>query len=220
MKRLSIRQAILDLIDETDESVGRYPNKLLKWAKYIEKSIGSARGYKSKTLLVTVTGSVIILPSDCYRVLKLYLGDHTAESNLMYKDSSLTTLQIDEVTDENEIYWISEDTTCLDHVFWEEVGDEIHLTSEYDGTELTMLYQYNETDANGDWLVNESHIDAIKKYLMYQLAKIERWKQFKSEKLLRSSHQLMVKDLERDYNIAIRNARALDGEMSEYEKAF
>ena len=218
MKKVSIRQAILDLIDETDDQAGRYPNKLLKWAKYIEKSIGSARGYKTKAVLIDVTGSIIILPSDCYKAITLFIGDHTSDVALEYQGLNVTALEIDKRTDEIELYWTSEDTNFVSHALWEEVGDEIHLTRDYTGSQMTLLYQYNEIDINGDWLVNESHIEAIKKYMMYQLAKIERWKYFKSEKLLRNSHQLMVKDLERDYNIAIRNARALDGEMSEYEK--
>ena len=87
MKKKSIIQPILDAIDETDGSIARHMNQLIKWAKYIEKEIGSLNGYAFKSELFTVIGSSIILPSDCYRVHKLFLGDFTETANLRYLDS-------------------------------------------------------------------------------------------------------------------------------------
>lgn len=218
MKRVSIRQAMLDAIDQTDPSLGRYPNKLLKWAKYIEREIGSFNGYKFKSVLYTVTGSIITLPDDCYRVKCILRGDWVDIANAHYRDISTLPIVIDEVSDDLIYAWMPEETTYINPMAWEEIGDTLHLINEYNDTEITLVYQYIETDADGFWMVNESHLDAIMKYLIYNIAKIERWKVFKSEKMLRSGHQIMVKDLERDYNIAIRHARAEDGHETEFER--
>lgn len=218
MKRVSIRQAMLDAIDQTDPSLGRYPNKLLKWAKYIEREIGSLNGYKFKSVLYTVTGSIITLPDDCYRVKCILRGDCVDIANAHYRDISTLPIVIDEVSDDLIYAWMPEETTYINPMAWEEIGDTLHLINEYNDTEITLVYQYIETDADGFWMVNESHLDAIMKYLIYNIAKIERWKVFKSEKMLRSGHQIMVKDLERDYNIAVRHARAEDGRETEFER--
>lgn len=218
MKRVSIRQAMLDAIDQTGPSLGRYPNKLLKWAKYIEREIGSLNGYKFKSVLYTVTGSIITLPDDCYRVKCILRGDWVDIANAHYRDISTLPIVIDEVSDDLIYAWMPEETTYINPMAWEEIGDTLHLINEYNDTEITLVYQYIETDADGFWMVNESHLDAIMKYLIYNIAKIERWKVFKSEKMLRSGHQIMVKDLERDYNIAIRHARAEDGRETEFER--
>lgn len=218
MKRVSIRQAMLDAIDQTDPSLGRYPNKLLKWAKYIEREIGSLNGYKFKSVLYTVTGSIITLPDDCYRVKCILRGDWVDIANAHYRDISTLPIVIDEVSDDLIYAWMPEETTYINPMAWEEIGDTLHLINEYNDTEITLVYQYIETDADGFWMVNKSHLDAIMKYLIYNIAKIERWKVFKSEKMLRSGHQIMVKDLERDYNIAIRHARAEDGHETEFER--
>jgi len=219
MKRVTIRQAILDAIDQSDEFIGRYPNQLLKWAKYIEKEIGSLNGYKFKSKAFTITGTILDLPDDCYRVIAVLRGNWENETNAHYRQIGDMPIVIDEVSDEISYVWMPENTTQVMRQFWEEIGDQLQLVNEFDGQELTLVYQYIETDENGFWLINESHLDAITKFLLYKIAYKFRWKIFKSDKLLRPGHQMMVKDLERDYNIAIRHARAEDGRESEFERA-
>lgn len=219
MKRATIRQSILDAIDQTDEQIGRYPNKLLKWAKYIEREIGSLNGYKVKSQLFTVDGSYITLPDDCFKVVALFQGDWTDVENAQYRDVSDLPMKIDEITDDLIYAWMPEEAVYINPMAYEEIGDELHLINEYNDTEITLIYQYIETDEDGFWMVNESHLDAITKYLIYRIAYTLRWKVFKSEKMLRSGHIMMVKDLERDYNIAVRHARAEDGRESEFERA-
>ena len=218
MKRVPIRQAILDAIDQSDEFIGRYPNQLLKWAKYIEKEIGSLNGYPFKAKTFTITGTILDLPDDCYRVIAVIQGNYEDQTNAHYLQLGNLPYQIDEVSDEISYVWAPENTTYVQSHFWEEIGDQLQLVREFEDQELTLVYQYIETDANGFWIVNESHLDAITKFILFKIAMKYRWKIFKSEKLLRSGHQMMVKDLERDYNIAIRHARAEDGKESEFDR--
>lgn len=218
MKKVSIRQGILDAIDDTDEQMGRYPNLLLKWAKYIEKSIGSANGYSVKNKLYTITGSMLTLPDDCYMVVGVIPGDVSDVLNIQYRDLRNPIVQIDEVTSEITYVWAPENTTWVNPMLWEEIGNELHLISEYNETVMTLVYKFIQTDDKGFWLVNESHIEAIKKYIIYMMAYKFRWKIFKSDKLLRPGHVDTLKSLERDYNIAVRSARAEDGRESEFER--
>lgn len=218
MKKVSIRQAILDAIDDTDEQMGRYPNLLLKWAKYIEKSIGSANGYPVKSKLYTITGCMLTLPDDCYKVVGVIPGDVTDVLNIQYRDLRNPIVQIDEVTSDITYVWAPENITWVNPMLWEEIGDELNLIAEYNETEMTLVYKYIDTDDKGFWLVNESHIEAIKKYIIYMMAYKFRWRIFKSDKLLRPGHSETLKSLERDYNIAVRSARAEDGRESEFER--
>lgn len=218
MKKVSIRQSILDAIGDTDEQMGRYPNQLLKWAKYIEKEIGSALGYPIKNELQTITGYYFTLPADCYMVIGVIPGDHSEELNIQYRNLKNPLINIDEVSTEITYVWIPENTTWISQAFWEEIGDELHLIKEYEGQLMTLVYKYIPTDDKGFWFVNESHIDAIKKYLIYMMAYKFRWKMFKSDKLLRQGHIETLNELKRDYNIAVRSARAEDGKESEFER--
>lgn len=218
MKKVSIRQAILDAIGDTDEQMGRYPNQLLKWAQYIEKEIGSALGYPIKNELQTITGCYLTLPADCYKVIGVIPGDHSEELNIQYRDLKNPLVNIDEVSAEITYVWIPENSIWINQTFWEEIGDELHLIKEYEDQLMTLVYKYIPIDLKGYWLVNESHIDAIKKYLIYMMAYKFRWKMFKSDKLLRQGHIETLRDLKNDYNIAVRSARAEDGRESEFER--
>lgn len=218
MKKVPIRQAILDAIDQSDEQIGRYPNQLLKWGKYIEKEIGSLNGYPFKSKMFTVTGTMLDLPDDCYRVVCVLRGDWEEETNAHYLNIADIPIMVDEITEDISYVWMPLGSTYIQSQFWEEIGDQLQLINEFDADDLTLIYQYIPTDENGFWLVNESHLDAITKFLLYKIACKYRWRVFKSEKLLRSGHMVMVKELERDYNIAVRHARAEDGKESEFER--
>lgn len=216
MKKQSIIQPILDAIDETDGTIGKHMNQLIKWAKYCEKSIGSLNGYPFKTAFFTVTGSAITLPSDCYRVRALFLGNQTDTLNLRYTDPGSSVINVDNISDDTDLEYVWENLSSkpINKVLWEEVGDILSLADQFETTEMTVLYQYIQTDEKGYWLVNDSHVEAIKRYLIYMISKKFLFKNFKSSKLTRNNDMLLVNEYKRDYNIAIRNARAEDGKES------
>lgn len=214
MKKVSIRQAILDAIDESEDQIARHMNTLLKWAKYCEKSIGSANGYPYKSVLLTVSESHIDTPIDCYKVIAVLPGDYTSEFNLQYAKLSTVTINVENISDDTDLeyVWGNLSTTRISEVLWEEVGDRVNIVDQYNDCDVTMVYQYIETDDKGYWLVNETHIDAIMKFIIYKYAKKFTFKNFKSSKLTRNTDLVMMNEFKKDYSHAIRNARALDGE--------
>jgi hypothetical protein len=225
MKRVSIRSGFTDAIESSDDSLGRFPVQMMKWAKYIEKEIGSVKGHKVKAVTVTVTGCYINLPPDCYQVLGVFPGDYEDECNIQYRDITSPLIQED-VIEGVDVYgrdltylWVPMNTTWIKALAWEEVADQLHMIQKYDNQEMTLVYNYIETDQKGYWIVNESHIDAISKYIQFKFAKKFRWKMFKSDKLLRQGHMITLKDLEKDYNTAVRHARAEDGKEDPHEQA-
>jgi hypothetical protein len=217
MKKISIIQPILDAIDETDESISRHMNQLIKWAKYCESSIGSLNGYPFKAGLFTVEGAIVKLPDDCYRVMKVFAGDHADLVNLRYLDAQSRKLWVENISDISDVEYVWQDLngSAINKMLWEVVGDQLQMTDDYDGNDITMLYQYIQTDLKGYWLVNESHINAIKHYLIYQIAKKYQFANFKNSKLTRQADMAMVAEYKRNYNIAIRDARAQDQPESE-----
>ena len=206
----------MNAIDETDDSMNQHMNQLIKWAKYCEKAIGSLNGYPMKASLMTVTGSSITTPDDCYMVRALFLGDFTAELNLRYYDMGTVTIHVENIEEDLELEYVWQDLSysVINKLLWEEVGDKLSLVDVYDEQQVTMLYQYIETDQKGYWIVNDSHIEAVKRYLIYMIAKKYMFKNFKSSKLTRNSDIVMLNEYKRDYNVGIRNARAEDQKES------
>lgn len=225
MKRVSISQAFIDAIEETDENLGRYINQMYKWAKYIEKAIGSKKAHKVKAVSQTINGCMATLPDDCYLVLGVFPGNHEDECNLQYRSLSDIQIRTDDYRAGEDVYdrdltmlWLPLDRAWLDPIAWEEVGNELHLISTYENYDVTIVYSQIELDDKGFWMVNESHIPAISAFIKFMYAKKFQWNVFKSEKMLREGHMAMIRSLERDYNIAVRNARAEDGRENELER--
>jgi len=222
MKRISIQQAIINAVEESDSSAARYQNQMMKWAKYLEREIGSKLGYKYKAKKFTVNGCIIEQPDDCYRPIMLLPGDYEEQCNAKYLSTGWVKIRSDEEDHEDDYYswlWRPAEVSYVEDYLWEEIADEIHLLNTYSSADMTLVYQYMETDENYFWMVNESHIDAITKYIIFKFAKKFKWKIFKSDKLLRQGHFNMVNELERDYNVAVRHARAEDARASTFDEA-
>lgn len=227
MKKLSIRNAVVNAIEEMDESTSRYQNQMLVWAKYIEREIGSALAHSFKAKAAIVNNCLIDIPIDCYRVHGLVPGNNEDQCNLRYRNLNEPIIQEDtRIIEDNgtreidTVYlWIPLNTTWIQFMLWEEIGEYISLVRNYDGQQVTIIYQKIDLDKNGYWLVNESHLDAIKKYIIYMTAKKFGWREFKSNKMLRANTLAYIHDLKNDYNIAVRNARANDGRESPFEKS-
>jgi len=220
MKKISIIQPIIDAIDETDGSANKHMNQMIKWARYIEKEIGTKTGYPYKASFVTLTGAMIDQPDDCYKVHNILLGNYTDRLNLKYLTSSHKIISVDNRYDnindqlDLEYVWQELNSWPVNKTLWEEVGDKISMADEYFNQQMTIIYQWIETDEKGYWKINDSHSEAIKRYIIYMLAKKYMFKNFKSSKMTRNGDMAFVTDLKGDYNIAIRNARAKDNAES------
>lgn len=223
MKRIPIRQAIINAVEETDSNLARYPNQALKWAKYIEREIGSYNAHKIKAKTETLTGCYLNLPDDCYRVVGVFPGDWEDQCNIQYRNIVDPLIQEDTVAGA-DVYdrdltklWKPAESTWINELLWEEIAEQLHMIQQYENQQMTIVYRYIETDDRGYWIVNESHIDAITKFIKYKYAEKFRWNMLKSDKLLRSGHIQVLRDLEREYNIAVRSARAEDGSETPFE---
>jgi len=220
MKKIKLRQAIIDAIDETDENLLKYEAQCIKWGKYIERKIKSINNHKRFAKLFTVTGSVIELPEECFLVMDAYYGNYENDLTIYYNtiENSLLPNSDERADSDDEYIWLPMNDAQVKRPIWEQIGNELQFTSKFNSQEITVLYTSYEYDNENDIIINESHLEAIKKYIIYQFAKKYRWNVFKSEKLLRSSHFEMVNQLEREYNQEVRNARAEDRDESPYSK--
>ena len=211
-------QAVNRAIDETDKSYLKFMIQLTDWAKEIEREIGSFYGYPVKAKTFNVTGCTIDLPDDCYNVLTVLPGDYEDQCNAQYLDIGSVQLNEDVRDDEITLLWMPLDANIIYPKRWTVQADQLNLIDKYTAQDLTLIYQYIEIDDQGNWEINQTHEKAIVGYLKYKLAGKENWKVFKSDKMMRQGHFEMKRELERDYNIEIRNARALDAVTNPYEQ--
>ncbi len=221
MSRKSIKHAIVNAIDETDASLGRYEVQMIKWAQYIEKAIGSKDGYKRIAKAYTVEGSEIEKPEGCVKVLKVLYGNHEDRINSYYQSQErLLVNKTHEVMDGMKIIigWSEAENYIVSELIWDEYGDKINFLNELKGREITIFYNKIDVDEEGYWIVQESHIKAITDYIIYMFAKKNLWKTLRSDKMIRSTELMNIDKLEAKYAKSIRNARAEDGNETPFEK--
>jgi hypothetical protein len=223
MKRSSIKQAIVNLVEETDSSVTRNIPLLIKWATRLESRIGTLKGYKLKCSMAEAIQGTIKLPDDCIELHKIYAGDHTEDIINFYRDMFYKDLPADDpypfdAYDESDMVWSTLQTVSFMPIIWDDWGDEVHLMNDYTGEEFTLWYSSIELDQEGYPIVNESHIEAIKMYLKFKLAERKLWHKFSSDKMIRQNELGYIGDLRSSYRREVRNARAEDNTETEYER--
>ena len=221
MKRISMRQAFVNAIDETDPTLTRYENQAMKWGKYIEREIGSYSGQRLQAKAYTVEGSVIMLPDNCLHVLEVIHGDFEEQVNKFYQNSFELAVNEDvrEINDQVEVkLWSPMDQYVVPRMQWEQFGDQLELTTNMNGRTVTLFFMGIEVDSQNYWMVNQSHVKAITDYMIYMFAKKHLWRSLKSEKMIRQTEIVNLRDLKFIYEASIRNARAQDGNETEYER--
>lgn len=220
MKKVSIKQAIVNAVDETDSSLMRFEIQALNWAKYIEGQIGSHNGYKIASKSFTVDGEKMTVPENCIRIHRILWGNYEDQISSYYKDSYLSTIQQDNYSEESVIVklWSPAEAPSVADVLWEQYGNVLQFMHEMNGREITIIYSTIEADNDGYWLVNETHIPAITDYILYKFAKKRLSRTLNSDKMLRQNEIVNIRDMKQQYEVSIRNARANDQAESEFER--
>lgn len=216
MKRLSVKNAILNVLEDTGHVIDY--NLATRYAKYVEGKINSKRGLLIKGFKQTVSNYRITVPDDFVKAVVILEGDYLDE--VLKMDEYYMSYYLNSYTDEDtdvEHYWISLNTSALDHVIWEEYGNHIVFPSTYEDKEVTVQYKAYEFDLEGSLIVNESHIKAIERYLKYKIASRYKWNYLKQGKLLRQEHRILVEEEKREYARALRDAIAEDSKISNKE---
>lgn len=212
MKKVSVKQAIVDAIEMSEPGMGRHMNFLIKRSKYIEKKIGSNLAHPVKALSVHVSGCQVGIPNNCYAIICVLRGNYEERCNAEFMSHGNTLMvEYDEDIDPPETFtWIPLELPYIRRTLWREYGDSIHMVDEFDDEDVTIIYQEIQTDPDGSWIVSESHIDAITKFLIHQYAKKFQFKAMMSDKMVRNNYLQILAGYERDYSIAVRNARSED----------
>lgn len=218
MKKISIKQGIIDAIEMSEPGMGRHMNFLIKKAKYIEKAIGSNLAHPVKALTVHVTGCQIDIPDNCYAIISILRGNYAERCNAEFMSHGTTLMiEYDEDIDPPETFtWIPLELPYVRRMLWREYGNFVHLVDEFNDEDITIIFQEIETDSQGMWIVSESHIDAIMKFLIHQYAKKFQFRKMMSDKMVRDGYLQQLAGLERDYSIAVRSARSDDAREFPY----
>jgi len=221
MKKVTIKRAILDMIEETDDTLLRELPLLKKWAVKADARIGSYYNYEKKNYVIEVENCSADIPCGVVHVLGIILGDAGCDCDVDFTSSmNIWTDTLDYIsTDvlESQVVTWSDGTANIVQLDWEIQNGKIVFSSDYDGQYITIQGLSYEMDSEGYPIIYESHIDAISLFLKRKVLDREKWRLLKTGNDIRALQNELVL-LERAYHRAVRYARTEDDPITESQR--
>ena len=218
MKQLiSIRQAITEVIDTTDEEHMNLFPKLINWAVKAEKKIGSPYSFEEDILVLKVTNYKAKLTIATNKVIAIVDGDQSAFGKEAFynqwRNYTETTLPY---FGEDVIFkWnVSGNSWRPCPLKWKVLDNYIVFETDPLIATITVLIDRFKIDEEGLPMINENHVEAIGRYLKWQLAELERYNRFRKLRLTHVDNNYL-KDLKSEWIDARNAARGDDIDTSE-----
>lgn len=192
MPKKLLESAFIDILNIPAEEFLQQKYFFYRWAVYIEKEIGLTKG-KQVVSLITFENMTAMLPELAIRINAVYSGNIFSLNEGDIKDFSFY-----KNTTQNELVsmrFAEQDTTLV-----------INRSESI----CTIVYEMIETNEFNQPIVEESHIPAIDHFIKYKV--VEKARLMAALKEGGNYYQLRneAKEQEREYSLAIINARALE----------
>lgn len=216
-KLISIKNAIIDTIDDLGLDHSKNIPVFMRWAERAEKKIGSYYGFVRKHAVLDIHNCAACLPLDCAYLQRAVMGDQGCDcadlfnnlcANLSINTTSMNTTNLDL----NSFLIVDRpqgDLGIWGLVAYELQDNKIVFNANYDGQKVTIQYLGVKTDCDGFLEVSENHIDAINEFCKFMYRSMNP----------RNGIQLGVaRDHEQRWERLCADARATDGQPNESER--
>lgn len=216
-KLVSIRQAITEAIELTDEDNMKLFPSLILWAIQAEKKIDSPYSYEEDIVVLNVTGYRAKLPISTRKVVAIVDGDKSGLGKEAffnqwrnYTESTLPYFGEDVIFRWNipHASW----RPCP--LKWKVLDNEITFETDPNIGTITVLLERFKIDEEGLIMINENHTGAIGAYLKWKLADKERYNRFKKLRLTHVDNNYLI-ELKQNWIDARNAARGEDQVITE-----
>lgn len=220
---ISLQKIILELLEQTNiTSLEKEEHLFEKWSKKCDSLIGSKADYDLKYKKLSVSNFAADLPIDTAFVLNVLPGDQTnnypdSQYEYGYMDTDyyeLTTNIYDSFgtlikvnVSEHVYYYLNQSYPKLQTLDYSIKDNKLTFTSDFQYTEVTVLYLGYKIDQNGNIMFVEENQDAIVSYLKYRILDRERFR-LAYHGLANEAIMIECERQERDYKRKVRSARA------------
>jgi len=220
-KLISVKEAILESFEDMGVDITRDKPTFTMWAVRAEKDIGSYYSYKKQIKVITASNCTAKLPVNAAYLKMVVMGDHGCNCDALFNSLSScgcggtfgtfsptdVFLVIDPVVDGNGTASFG---GCGNP--WEVQGGNIVFGKSIDGQKITVQYLGLQEDSEGFVMVSENHKPAIIEYIKWKFAERSRFSPLKMELGDIAMHK-------QEYFRLVSDARAMDGEMTESDRA-
>jgi len=217
MKSISLDSIVNDLIDETNDVYENMRPTLMEWAKKCDLRISSEYQFQRKYAEMVPTGCCLDIPCDGVHVLGIILGHYDIDCGIYFDDVFNGGYKYEEITFYDSLglpitwsfKWLDNSVYSV-QTRWHIEGNKVVFEDCLDGQDITMCYLgYANTDAKGYPLVNESHADAIVRFLKIKILEKEKHRKLISNEYINQISADIANE-KKEYKRAVRLARAED----------
>ncbi len=214
---ISIKNPIVDAIDQLGLDHEKDTPVFTRWASLAEKEINSYFQYEKKRAVLDITNCVAKIPTDCRYVQRAVLGDLGCDCADLFNNLcslipiSSVTLNASAASTGFLIVDMGAGFTeilgSIPHVIQD---NKIILNQNLDGQKLTIQGLFFQRDEDGFLKVGQNHVQAITWNLI--------WRHYFRKSDLNSLEYGKMKMAKDEWDRECLNARAKDAELTESER--
>lgn len=216
-KLISIKNPIVDALDDLGLDHDKFIPVFTRWAEVAEKEIGSWAQYEIKRDVIPITNCTACLPSDAVYVQIALLGDHGTDcADLMNRWCNTMNTQTNYGTINNTFFVVDVGSSQEG----ESVGygtlpysiqdNKLVFNRNMDGQSVTIQYLRFKKDCDGFMEVGENHVNAISWFI--------KWKYYMRAKKMNSLEYGKMNMCKQEWERECAHARAQDAELSLHDK--
>jgi hypothetical protein len=222
-RKISIKKALMNVVDETSEDVARELPLMYKWALHINRKIDSINQLTRSVTVIDVVGCTVQIPAHVEHVVAIVMGDNGCCCDAFWnlKDNTYVwepVSQISQIGVTNIYAFVDDLWEGQNDLDYHIQDDKIVFTRNYTGKKVTLLTLGYEQDEEGSPLVSENNVDAIVKYVKLQMAEREKWKLMKKAVPL-NQISAEINGLRSEVNYYVSQARDNSNELSKSQQS-
>lgn len=215
-RRVSIKNAILEVVESTSETYTKNMPTLMRWAKQSYIRINSYTASDPAVFLTTGEGTMAAIPSDAVMISLIFFGDITETLNPqlsapMFVDILERFINYQLVgggfVTRREVYYYSDGISIQSTgIPWQVQNDKLIFEKDVDGQTFTILYLKLPSDEVGYPLIEEEQVQAIGKFIEMKLAERENHHKFIAGKL-KQADIIYARNLNNTYHNLVAKSR-------------
>jgi hypothetical protein len=212
-KLISIKNAVIDAMDELNIDHNAYLPKFMNWATRAEDEIGSYYQYVRKWKPIDICGCSAHLPEDAVKVEYAILGDHGSEcGDYFYRLFSVPNVNINTVGNSFVVVDVNpgDGSNVCGTIPYGYQDNKIVFDVQPKQDKVTIQYIGYSTDCEGFINISENHVEAITAFIKYK------WLGAKRNKSGADLQEMQF--YYREWDRLCAHSRAKDSELTETER--
>lgn len=220
-KKVSLRTAIQDALDAMGYEHERENPLMMDWATKAEIAIAGANSNEPKKMVLDIDGCWAKLPKYTAKVFGLLLGDHGCDCNKLFTNFYNRYGNIPRAVYAGAFTVVDDGggstfSRCSGSD-WSIINNSIKFEQAPGIDKVTVDAECFFVDDNGHILINENHVEAISKHLVWRFAMRKRWT--KTDGRSDRMYYNEVNSIRKEWTDLAARARGEDGAPEDHERA-